>query len=104
MAVEIPLRNDIPSYSFRVDLGITTYTLAIHYNARMDRWTMDFKTENNENIVTGIPLLLGTSLLRRFQDERLPNGDLYMINIENENVEGNRDNFGTNVKLLFEAT
>jgi len=102
MAIEIPLRKDVPSYSFRIDLDGTTYTMAIHYNERMDRWAMDFRTENNEDILIGIPLLLGTSLLARFRDSRLPDGDLFMINIEDETVEGNRDNFSVNAKLIYE--
>jgi len=102
MAIEIPTRNDIPSYTFRIDLDGVTYTLGIRYNERMDRWIMDFKTENSEDIINGIPLLLGVSLLGRFKDTRLPPGDLFMINIENENIEANRDNFGTNAKLLYE--
>ena len=105
MLVGVPLRKDVPSYQFRTELDSITYTLSIRYNSRMDRWIMDFNTENNSPLVTGIPLLLGTSLLTRFQIQGLPEGDLFLINIENENVEGNRDNFSENVQLFYqEAT
>ena len=100
--IGIPLRNDIPSYQFRVDLDAVTYTLSIRYNTRMDRWIMDFNDENNSPLVTGIILILGTSLLARFAKAELPDGNLFLINIENENTEGNRDNFSNNVQLFYE--
>ena len=100
--IGIPLRNDIPSYQFRVDLDGTTYTLSIRYNTRMDRWIMDFNDENNSPLITGIILILGTSLLDRFAKAELPDGHLFLINIENENTEGNRDNFSNNVQLFYE--
>lgn len=105
MLVGIPLRNDVPSYQFRSELDSTTYTILIRYNSRMDRWVMDLNTENNTPLITGIILVLGTSLLARFQIDGIPEGDLFLINIENENTEGNRNNFGDNVQLFYqEAT
>jgi hypothetical protein len=98
--ITIPLRNDIPDYEFKVDLDGTTYTLTIRYNTRLATWIMDLKTEQDESIVLGVPLLLGTILLERFPDSRVPPGDLFLINIEDETAEATRDNLGENVLLL----
>ena len=100
--VGVPLRKDVPSYQFRIELDSITYTLSIRYNSRLNRWVMDFNTENNSPLVTGIILLLGTNLLKRFKNEGLPEGDLFLINVENENIEGGRDNFSENVQLFYQ--
>ena len=63
---------------------------------------MDFNDENNSPIINGISLVLGTDFLNRFQDDRLPLGALFLINIESESIEGNRDNFGENVQLFYQ--
>ena len=102
MLIIIPLRNDIPSYEFKVDLDGTTYTMAIRYNSRLATWIMDLKTEQDESIVLGVPILLGTILFDRFSDSRVPPGDLFIINIEDETAEATRDNLGENVLLMYE--
>ena len=63
---------------------------------------MYLSTEYNTPLINVIPLLLGTSLLARFQINGLPEGNLFLINVENENVEGNRDNFSENVQLFYQ--
>ena len=100
--IRIPLRNDIPSYEFKIDLDGTTYTLGVRYNTRKDRWIMDFRTENNEPVISGTPLLNGVSLLARYQEDRLPPGELFMLNTEDENVEADRDSLTENAFLLYQ--
>lgn len=101
--VKLPLRNDVPAFSFQTDLDGTTYNFKFRYNTRMDRWIFDILTAENETILTGIPVLLGTLLTGRFRDERLPAGDFFAINLQDENAEGGRDDLGTNVLILYEA-
>lgn len=101
----IPLRNDLPSYEFKVAMDGATFTMAIRFNTRHGVWVMDLKTEQNEDIVLGIPLVIGTILTARFADNRLPQGDLFMLNIENESTEATRDSLSENALLMYsEAT
>lgn len=100
--LELPVRSDIYDYEFRTSLDGTIYTIRTHYNTRMNRWVMDFKTADNIPIVLGIPLLLGTSLLSNYSDDRLPKGLLFLINIESENEECGMDDLGKNCLLLYE--
>lgn len=103
--IKIPLRNDIPSYEFKVDLDGTTYTIKIRYNTRTGIWVMDLYTDNDVAIIVGIPLLVGTIFFDRFTDDRLPEGDMFILNIEDEDAEATRDNLNENVLLLYdEAT
>jgi len=99
--IELPIRNDIPSFSFRCDLDGETYTLSFRHNSRKNRWTMDILTDAGEAIVTGIALLVGANLINMYQDDRLPPGFLFVLNTKDENEEPNRDNFADDVKLLY---
>ena len=65
---------------------------------------MDLNDESNSQLITGIILILGTSLLARFAQAALPSGELFLINVENENTEGDRDNFSDNVQLFYEES
>lgn len=98
---KLPVRSDIPSYEFRVDLEGTTYTFAFRFNERMERWVMDVKTENNIPILLGLPVLIGTDFFVRFQSDSLPPGQLFIINLKANFTEADRDAFGSDVITLY---
>lgn len=103
--IKLPLRSDIPKSEFRVDLDGVTYTFAFRFNFRMERWIMDLKTENNVPLIMGIPVLIGTDFLERFQSADLPPGNLFAVNLEDEFVDADREDLGNNVIILYnEAT
>jgi hypothetical protein len=98
---KLPLRSDIPKYEFRIDLDLTTYTLAFRFNRRQGRWIMDVKTETDTPLVMGIPVLIGVDLLARFVIDGLPEGNLFAANIENDFVDAGRDDLGNNVVIFY---
>ena len=98
---EIPLRNDILHYDFRVDLDGETFTLTLRYNVRMARWILDIADSDAVPLAVGIPLLLGITLTGRFKIEALPAGHLFLINLQDANTEATEDDIGDNSKLLY---
>lgn len=99
--LKLPLRSDIPKYEFRIDLDGVTYTLAFRFNFRMTRWIMDLKTENNIPVIMGIPVLIGTDILERYQSSDLPPGNLFAVNLEDDFVEAGEDDLGNNVIIMY---
>jgi hypothetical protein len=99
---EIAVVSSIPNYEFKTDLDGVTYTLAFRYNSRMDRWIMDIKTEDDDPIIMGIPILLGVSLVKRFADSRLPAGDIFAISTGTTTSEAGKEDLGENVLLLYQ--
>ena len=97
----LPIHSDFPSYSFKIELSSILYTLSFSFNFRTEYWVMDIQDTSGSVIQAGIPVLVKQDLLGRFADSRLPPGDLLAINLETENVEATRDNFGTSVVLLY---
>ena len=100
--VQLPLRNDVPAFTFQTDLDGTTFSFKFRYNSRMDRWAFDILTANNEPIVSGVLVLTGTLLLERFSDPRLPQGDMFVLNKEDENVSPGRNDLQKNVFILYD--
>ena len=99
--LKLPLRSDIPAYDFRIDLEGETYTFEFRFNERMGRWIMDLKTENNDPLIMGIPVLIGTDFLERFEVDGLPPGNLFAVNLESEFVDAGRDDLGNNVVIIY---
>lgn len=99
--LQVPTRNDIYDYTFRVELDSIIYIINIRYNTYMDKWLLDIKSSSDSPIIMGIPLLLGTNLLDRYVDSRLPAGDLFMYNIEDETIDGGIDDLGDNLIMMY---
>ena len=105
--LEIPIRSDIPSYSFKIDLDDVTYTMEIFFNLRMCRWHFNLLADNEDPLVMGIPIHINVDLVGRFKqtNKSIPQGIFFAVNSVDANAEPTRDNFSTDVKLLYnEAT
>ena len=100
--IQLPLRNDVPAFTFQTDLDSVTYIFKFRYNSRNDRWAFDIQTANGDPIISGIPVLTGTSLLKRFEDDRLPDGGLFVLNKEDEDISPGRNDLQENVFILYE--
>jgi hypothetical protein len=101
--VQLPLRNDVPAFSFQTDLDATTYSFKFRYNSRTDRWVFDIQTATEEPIISGVSVVAGVSLLDRFVDEKLPSGNLFVLNKVDENVSPGRFDLQENVFMLYES-
>ena len=100
--IQLPLRNDVPAFTFQTDLDSVTFIFKFRHNSRMDRWAFDIQTANAEPIISGIPVLAGTSLLKRFEDDRLPEGELFVLNKEDETASPGRNDLQENVFILYD--
>lgn len=100
--IQLPLRSDVPAFTFQTDLDGTTYSFKFRYNSRMDRWAFDILTANEEPIVSSVLVVAGTFLLERFSDPRLPQGDLFVLNKEDENASPGRNDLQKNVFILYD--
>ena len=100
--IQLPLRSDVPAFTFQTDLDGTTYSFKFRYNSRMDRWAFDILTANNDPIIEGVLVVTGTLLLERFSDPRLPQGDMFVLNKEDENVSPGRSDLQKNVFILYD--
>jgi hypothetical protein len=99
--LEIPVRDDLPSYNFQITLEGIVFTLHFRFNVRDDRWYMDVNDVDDEPIVTGVKLLYGLPLLDRYKNERLPLGRFIILDETGEERNPTRDGLGVDFKLLY---
>lgn len=98
---EMPVRNDIAAYSFKIELDLVIYTLSFRYNKRMSSWIMDIADEQESPILMGIPVQTNVALINRFIDEQLPPGQFLCLDETGDQRSPDRDNFGLDIKLLY---
>lgn len=101
----IPVRSDFAAYDFQIDLEGIVYTLDFGFNQRSERWYMSIYDQAKENLLIGdIPILINIPLHDQYIDERLPPGRFIAINETGKNEQATIDNFGSDIKLLYEES
>ncbi len=86
-AVIIPLQNNYPDYSIRVDLSGVEFLLSMKFNTRDSAWYLDLLDETALPIAQSIKVVLGLPLLRKIADARRPAGELIAIDNNGSGVE-----------------
>lgn len=97
----IPLRNDLPDYSFQIELDGKTYGLRLRLNQRDGSWYFDVRDAEDTVLVAGRRLVIGLPLLRRYTDERLPPGELLAVDSSGANEEAGPADLGARVRLFY---
>ena len=98
---EMPVRSDLPSYTFKQELEGTVYTFGFRYNERFAAWIMDISDETGNPIILGTPVLTDVDILSRFPYESLPPGQFLCIDETGQQRNPDRDDFGDEIKLLY---
>jgi hypothetical protein len=97
----LPFYKDKYNYKYNIVLENVRYYLTFQYNSRMDRWIMNVSNYKQEPILSGIPILLGADLIRRFVTEEKPSGFLFFYNPVNKYVEAGRDTISDDYVLFY---
>jgi len=101
----LPVRSDFKAYDFQIDLEKVVYTLDFGYNSRSASWYMSIFDQAKENLLIGdVPILIDIPLTDQYVDERLPPGRFIAINETGDNSEAASENFGTDIKLLYQES
>ncbi len=94
----IPL-NGAPQ-QFTIALGTTVYTLLLFWNAVQQGWFLNIGDNNNNPIVSGIPLVTGADLLAQYEYLNF-GGSLYVQTASDVDAIPTFTNLGTNSNLFF---
>lgn len=100
--IELPITADLPHQSFSVQLDGTVFRLRLRYNWRAGHWALDLADSSGAPLISGVAVRLGVDLLAQYADDRLPSGKLFAMNWVAPYQPPGRDNFGTDVVLIYE--
>lgn len=97
----LPFNKDNYNYKYNIVLEGSRYYFTIQRNSRMDKWLLSIANYKQEPILTGLPLLIGSDLIRRFVNSEKPPGYLFFCNSTNENLDITRDNASDDYMLIY---
>jgi hypothetical protein len=95
-----PVEQD-RAYSYVTQLGLREYNIRIEYRERQDRWYLRLLDADNVPIISGLKLVVGFSLLFRYQRDVMPLGALVVLDIDGAGVECGFEDLGRRCPLVF---
>lgn len=98
---QLPIINAKLDQEFTTTLEGTAYTFRIKWNFRASRFVMDLLTEQGEPILEGVPMVVSWPLIGRFKDERLPPGEIFVLDITDTNSEPGEESLGTTHFVMY---
>lgn len=99
--IVVPTRQDVPHYTFEIDLDGKTFGFEFLWNGRSGAWYFTITDAVGTVLLAGRKVVLGFPLLNRFRDPRLPAGDLAAIDTSGQYLEAGLNDLGKRVKLLY---
>lgn len=99
---ELPVQ-DLVAYEMKVDLDNIPYSFVFTFNDRVKTWTFSIFDDAGTELISGIPVFVNALLLENYQhDDRLPQGNLFAVNLVDDASPPNEDNLGTDVVIFYE--
>lgn len=98
---EIPLPKNEDNFSIEVELKGDVFKFDFLWNSRSEAYALDIQTTQGESLVS-VPLLTNLELIQRFQDSRLPKGNLFLKDVTGKAMPATREKLGDDFILYFE--
>lgn len=99
--LQIPVRNESPSYFFSIILEQKLYVLKFRFNTRQNLWSMDICNEKKEPIFAGIPLLVNLFLTQNLVSNLSPPGSFLIVDEAGRKRNPDRFSLGVDHKLIY---
>lgn len=99
---QIPARNDLPYYKFRIQLSGVTYSLSFRFNGRMNRWILDINDASGNQILSGIPLLILRNFLGQYRTLNIPEGIMLVTDETGKGLQPGQYDFGLQNAFWYE--
>lgn len=97
----LPTDTTLARYTFEVTLANTNFKFGFEWNERAQFWTMDVMLPDGTPLAMGVKVCLGTSLIGRYKDARLPAGDIACLDTSGQRIEPGFSDLGNRVLVMF---
>jgi len=103
--LEIPTRNDLPTYEEIVQLDGVNYTIQFYFNPRINdgvgKWFVSLADQNRKMIAGPVAVVASWPLFDRFIEEAVPPGMLFCWDTAGGNNDPGQFDLGDRCRLLY---
>lgn len=98
---EIPIQREEYRFEIRTSIDDVEYVLFFYWLERQERWCMDIKDANGDDLTLGIVLNVDRELIRQYTIEGMPSGMLFLMDMTDAHEECGIDELGDRCKLIY---
>ena len=98
---KLAVSTETPDQVFSTTLSGNPYRIRLTWNVRFGYWSLSLFEADETPIFQGIKLVENYPLMMRYQDTRLPTGQLMAIRESGTNTRPGFDELGVNVNLYY---
>lgn len=99
--MEMPIRNDIQSYNYKLTLDEEQYGVSFRFNSRYGKWIFDLYDSEGAPIILGRPILTNVNPFERFVSEKLPPGLFICLDLTYSQLDPDADSFSKTTKYYY---
>lgn len=99
--IELPTFNDPANFRYTIELDGVVFELSFIFNTRDSHWYVDILDADGNQLRSGVKLVTGMALLRKWSDRARPPGELFMIDPSNQDREATLETIGQEVFLNY---
>jgi hypothetical protein len=100
---ELPVKSDLPSYQFQVDLDGATYGFGFTWNESAEAWFMSLSDVDGNPLVTGVRVVVEFPLAARSTMDSLPPGVLLAVDTSGQHLDPGLGDLGSRVRVQYLA-
>ena len=102
MPREIPIEESGPFITQTTDLDGTDFVFTFRFNEREQRWYMDLRTPDGDDVHMGVKVVTDWLLLRLLVDQtNRPRGEIYAVDATGSGLDARLGDLGTRVRLIY---
>lgn len=98
----LPIDNDGPAFRVTVTLDGVVCQYRLVWSSRIGRWALDVMTPQGDPILVGRKVLPGRPIFYRTRDDRLPPGELFVIDRSGTGEPPGRNELGRGKRVRLE--
>ncbi len=106
MTAQIIPWQSFADFTQTIRLSGVVYSMRARWNTVREFWTLDLYDNNGTALLLGQKLVFNTDILARYEDTRLPPGQIFCIDTGNAAQQLStigRNDIGTNALLVYEV-
>lgn len=98
--VTIPF-SEFPAFSQEIILDNIPFRVSFNWNTRGEYWTLSILDRDENQLASGIKIVLDYELIARYPGRGLPPGEIYAIDTSGELDKIGRDDFQDRASLVY---
>jgi hypothetical protein len=99
--VTFPMRADLPSYGFQLELEGRSYGFVFRWNERESAWYFDVLDGDGELLRSGLKIVLDFPLFLRARSSAMPPGQLFAVDTGATGLDPGLNELGARVQLVY---